>query len=64
MTLYTRATRKNDGITVVMSYNLPDCEEGKVHVWGAVKTPQGCQSGWHVDKCGICGLTSEYDTSD
>lgn len=51
-------------------YNLmyeqaPRCQTSSgEHVWHEVSRPEGHRSGVHVDRCPICGIEVEYDTSD
>jgi len=43
----------------------PDCTtEDKRHKWVTVSSPSGHYSGYHVEKCSVCGIIQEYDTSD
>ena len=44
---------------------LPKCEsKNGQHSWVCIRSPLGNRSGWHVDKCEVCGIETEYDTSD
>jgi hypothetical protein len=44
---------------------VPDCtSEDQKHDYESIQCPSGHRSGWHVDKCKVCGIIVEYDTSD
>ena len=43
---------------------IPECNDGKEHMWVKMVWPAASGSGWHVYKCAKCGIIVEYDTSD
>jgi hypothetical protein len=43
----------------------PPCSsKNGIHVWVEISKPDNYQSGWHEDKCSVCGVIVTYDTSD
>jgi len=45
-------------------YDPDVCKEGKSHDWVNYRRPRDNRSGWHEDKCRVCGQIRCYDTSD
>jgi hypothetical protein len=44
---------------------IPPCTtKDGYHKFVVQNCPSNCQSGWHEDKCEVCGITIGYDTSD
>lgn len=43
---------------------IPNCKFSKAHRFYNIIKPEGNRSGWHEDKCDICGLIICYDDSD
>jgi hypothetical protein len=43
---------------------VPECKNGGGHDYEQLQSPPGHRSGWHVDRCKVCGIIVEYDTSD
>ena len=46
------------------STKVPFCVDGNAHEFKTTVKPQGCNSGWHEEKCAICGITVGYDSGD
>ena len=58
---------KNAGIVICLhSKNrvIPECVEGKTHLWEEIESPMGNEGGWHTDECCHCKVRREYDTTD
>lgn len=47
------------------THKIPECtSEDKRHDFVITKQPPNNRSGWHEEKCSICGLEIGYDDSD